>query len=98
MNSKKTADNTPDLSDMMETGKFSYNANAVLLLYPENRELYKLKEDSILVIDYGKNKLSHFKGIQRVTFKTSRGIIEEIYESNTRGSEVSKQAVFNALN
>jgi len=98
MNPKKNADYTPDLSDMMETGKFSYNANAVLLLYPENRELYKLKEDPVLVIDYGKNKLSHYKGIQRVTFKTSRGIIEEIYGFDSESTEGSKQAVFNALN
>jgi len=98
MKSKQNADFTPDLSDMMETGKFSYNANAVLLLYPESRELYKLQEDPILVIDYGKNKLSHFKGVQKVTFKASRGIIEEIYESDSKSSERSKQAVLNALN
>lgn len=99
--SKSNGDDSPDLADMMETGKFAYNANAVLLLYPENRESYKYDEEPILVVDYGKNKLSSFKGIQQMKFKTAKGIVEEIYNplsfNRSEAAANSSKAVFDAL-
>jgi len=68
---------TPDVSDLMETGKFAYNANLVLLLYPQDIEKFKQDDEPILVMDYAKNKLSHYKGYQELIFTRAKGIISE---------------------
>ena len=52
----------------METGKFKYNANLVLLLYPDNPEEYDTQESPTLNVKYAKNKLSHYRGTDKVTF------------------------------
>lgn len=62
--------NTPTVDSIMETGKFKYNANLILLLYPENMDFdnYDTQEDATIEIKYAKNKLSHYRGIDTVTF------------------------------
>ena len=66
----------PTVSDIMETGKFGYNANVVWLLsadYKESKDGNELE----LSLNYEKNKLSHFKGYQPLTFIKSKGIVKE---------------------
>ena len=69
-------DKAPTTHDIMETGKFGYNANVVWLLsnsklpLPTENELY-------LAMHYSKNKLSHFKGTQTLKFVKGKGIVEE---------------------
>ena len=66
----------PTVSDIMETGKFGYNANVVWLLsadYKESKDVNELE----LSLNYEKNKLSHFKGYQPLTFIKSKGIVKE---------------------
>ena len=79
---KKTKDEgknkRPSVSDIMETGKFGYNANVVWLLSPESFDATKINfNKDYLKLDYAKNKLSHFKGYQDIIFRKNKGIVEE---------------------
>lgn len=75
----KKEDEEPDIHDLMETGKFAYNANMVWLLYPseKDREKYDKEPESVLVLKYEKNKLAYFMGKQELRFKKTTGIITE---------------------
>lgn len=68
----------PTIHDLMETGKFSYNANLVWLLYPRNNGTFGKEGEPLLVLDYAKNKLSHFKGQQLLKFTKSIGRLSEV--------------------
>ncbi|MCX6170952.1 MAG: PriCT-2 domain-containing protein [Ignavibacteriales bacterium] len=66
----------PTLSDINETGKYAYNASVVLLLYPLNVD--QLKEDQCAIkMEFVKNKLSDYKGIQDLIFIRATGTMEE---------------------
>jgi replicative DNA helicase len=70
--------NKPPMNNaLMETGKFAYNANLVLLLYPDNWEDYDSQEEAILLMKYAKNKLSQFRGSEELIFKKTVSQIEE---------------------
>jgi len=80
---KKTSEDSAtkkrSVDDIMESGKFGYNANIVWLLSAsKNQEGLNLDEELKLNIEFGKNKLSHFKGYQELKFKKFTGTIEEI--------------------
>lgn len=66
----------PTIDDLMETGKFAYNANVVWLLYPKDA---KLKNDPRveLVLEFAKNKISDFKGEKELTFIRAKGKITQ---------------------
>ena len=64
----------PTIDDLMETGKFAYNANVVWLLYPEDQK-FKNDPEVKLKLEYAKNKISEFKGIQELTFVRAKGKI-----------------------
>ncbi len=71
------ADRTPTVDDLMETGKFAYNANLVWMLYPKNYEDFKTNDAPTLVLEFVKNKLSYFRGMLYLTFTKAQGRIEE---------------------
>lgn len=66
----------PTIDDLMETGKFAYNANVVWLLYPRDA---KLKNDPRveLVLEFAKNKISDFKGEKGLTFIRAKGKVTQ---------------------
>jgi len=65
--------------DIMESGKFGYNANVVWLLSAStNQEDVVQGEELKLTIEFSKNKLSHYKGFQELKFKKFTGTVEEI--------------------
>lgn len=72
--SKKTK---PTMHDLMETGRYAYNANVIWLLYPDDPDTVN-QSYQILSLEYAKNKLSDFKGIQGMDFTRSTGTIKEI--------------------
>jgi DNA primase catalytic core len=73
---EESKDKKPTVNDLMETGKFAYNANLVWLLYSNTQE--ELKQDEpLLTLEYVKNKLSDFRGNQSLTFKRATGTMEE---------------------
>jgi len=76
--SAEGANKKPDINDLMETGKFAYNANLVLLLYSKDRDKFKEEDAPLLALDYEKNKLSHYRGCQEIRFFKSKSIIEEV--------------------
>ena len=71
---RRDGNKPPIIDDLMETGKFAYNANLVLLLYPESWDAYDQEDEPILIMKYAKNKLSHFRGGTSLKFNraTSR--------------------------
>lgn len=56
------------IDDLMETGKFAYNANLVWLLYKPVEEESDNGNVQRLTLKYEKNKLSPFKGEQTIKF------------------------------
>jgi len=74
---KEGPDKPPTIHDLMETGKFAYNANLVLLLYPEKWEDYDNEDEAVLKMKYAKNKLSHYRLTDRLIFKRNTSRIAE---------------------
>ena len=73
---RREGNKPPIIDDLMETGKFAYNANLVWLLYSNTQE--ELKQDEpLLTLEYVKNKLSDFRGNQTLMFKRATGTMEE---------------------
>ncbi len=68
-------DKAPTLHDLMETGKFAYNANVVWLLYGKNEDLKN--SEPLLTLEYVKNKLSDYKGKQDIRFIRATGTMKE---------------------
>ncbi|MBK7867205.1 MAG: hypothetical protein IPJ75_09560 [Ignavibacteriales bacterium] len=66
----------PGMHDIMETGKYAYNANAILMLSMKNAE-NKLPV-SELKVEFVKNKFSSFKGEITLFFTRDKGIISEV--------------------
>jgi hypothetical protein len=64
----------------METGKFAYNANLVLLLYPEKWEEYDNSDSPMIVMKVAKNKLSHYRRSQLLRFNRATSRFEETGE------------------
>jgi hypothetical protein len=71
------ADRSPSIDDLMETGKFAYNANLVLLIYPEAWENYNSEDEPTLNLKYAKNKLSHVRTTGKIKFIRKTSQIEE---------------------
>jgi replicative DNA helicase len=71
------AGRTPTIDDLMETGKFAYNANLVLLVYPDDWDSYNTDDDPSLNMKYAKNKLSHFRNTTKIKFIRETSQIEE---------------------
>ncbi len=73
-------DKAPTIHDLMETGKFAYNANLVLLLYPQKMEDYDNEdiEKPLFYMKYAKNKLSHYRGRDRLEFERTTSRLTEV--------------------
>ncbi len=69
-------DKAPTVHDLMETGKFAYNANVVWLLYGKVNELKS--DEPALTLEYVKNKLSDYKGEQTLIFTRGTGTMREL--------------------
>ena len=65
----------PTLHDLMETGKYAYNANVVWLLSQYSSD--PINGLDTLTLEYAKNKLSDFKGEQYLLFDRAKGKIYE---------------------
>lgn len=69
-------DKAPTVHDLMETGKFAYNANVVWMLYGKSEDLKS--DEPTLTLEFVKNKLSDFKGIQYLSFRRATGTMREV--------------------
>lgn len=77
---KDGQDKNPTIHDLMETGKFAYNADLVILLYPENWEEYDDSDSPRIVMKVAKNKLSHYRRSQLLRFHRATSRFEETGE------------------
>lgn len=66
----------PGMHDIMETGKYAYNANAILMLSMKNAE--NKVNTSELKVEFVKNKFSSFKGDITLLFTRDKGIMSEV--------------------
>jgi hypothetical protein len=73
----KMENRPPGLEDFIEDGQFAHNANLALLMYPEQWEDYDKEEHPIVRMKYAKNKLSRYRGVQRLRFMRSTGRLVE---------------------
>jgi replicative DNA helicase len=90
--------NIPTLNDIMESGKYAYNADAVFMLYPENFEKFKSESEPVLIADVQKNKLSdftgqlHYKFVKYSAFLESTERIADKSESARKSRKGKKNA------
>jgi hypothetical protein len=81
----KNINGRPTLQNVMESGKYIYNANLVLFLHSPEQEINdKIQPILNLELIYAKNKLGSFKGINKLIFDKSCSIMYEksIHENN----------------
>jgi len=69
----KKVNREPTIHDLMETGKFAYNSDLVLLLHTETPD----SDDITIKLIYAKNKLSWFRASQELIFFRKISKIEE---------------------
>ncbi|MCX6133026.1 MAG: CHC2 zinc finger domain-containing protein [Ignavibacteriales bacterium] len=50
------------IHDIMETGKYGYNADLIWLLSPKDPDKYATEDEPIILMEFGKNKLESFRG------------------------------------
>ncbi|MBS3742329.1 MAG: hypothetical protein KGY74_09440 [Candidatus Cloacimonetes bacterium] len=69
----------PSLSDIMESGKYVYNSNLILMLYDktEVKQDDKAEPELNIGLIYAKNKLSHFKGERDLIFRPTYSRFDE---------------------
>lgn len=74
----KKKSKTPTIDDLMETGKFGYNANLSWLIYPEEKDRDTFDNDPkpTLLLKPGKNKLSHIKATRKIIFTRENNRME----------------------
>ena len=75
-NEDKTKKRT--MHDIMETGKYAYNADVIWLLSPENYESYDTEDEPVILLKFDKNKLASFRGYMELKFKRSMSTFEEM--------------------
>jgi DNA primase len=65
------ATTVPTMHDLMESGKYGYNADVVWLIYPENESSYRSEEKPRIKISFEKNKLSSNRDVMTMEFYRS---------------------------
>jgi hypothetical protein len=63
------------IHDIMETGKYGYNADVVWLLSPEDEANYATMDQPIILLEFGKNKLESFRGTMRLKFIREKSVM-----------------------
>ncbi len=74
-------DKKPTIDDLMESGKYAYNASVVWILYNEDNDDLNFHKP-VLNLEYCKNKVSEYKGVQKIVFARNSGIITEVANTN----------------
>ena len=67
--------NDRSIHDIMETGKYGYNADLIMLLSPKDPETYGSEDKPIIVANFGKNKLESFKGTMEFEFDRAKSVM-----------------------
>lgn len=64
------------IHDIMETGKYGYNADLIILLSPKDYDNYTNQDEPIIVADFGKNKLESFRGKMEFKFIRAKSVMK----------------------
>jgi replicative DNA helicase len=85
----------PTMNDIMETGKFAYNANVVFLMYTDTPEEL-LEDQPTIKLEYAKNKLSDYRKAQELYFERAKGLMKEtlISLAPSTPAKISKDDLF----
>ena len=75
-----SADRVPAIEDLMEAGRFASNANLVLLLYSDKLKYYNNDDEPLLNLKYTKNKLSQYRGTDKIKFIKRTSQIQEFHD------------------
>jgi DNA primase catalytic core len=72
------------IHDIMESGKYSYNADLIILLSPKDHDQYVLQDEPIIVADFGKNKLESFRGKMEFKFVRAKSVMTFVAGTKTQ--------------
>jgi DNA primase len=72
---------TRTINDIMETGKYGYNADLVILLTPKDLNNYMSQDTPIIKAVFGKNKLESFKGTMEFRFIRAKSVMQYVANS-----------------
>ena len=75
---------TRTIHDIMETGKYGYNADLVILLSPKDPSDYVRNDEPIIVADFGKNKLESFRGKMEFKFIRAKSVMTFVPGTTTQ--------------
>jgi replicative DNA helicase len=67
-----------DIHDIMETGKYGYNADLIILLSPKYPDTYGDQDEPIIKADFGKNKLESFRGTMEFKFIRAKSVMQYV--------------------
>ncbi len=63
------------IHDIMETGKYGYNADLIWLLSPQDPDTYATQDEPIILMQFGKNKLESFRGTMQLKFIREKSVM-----------------------
>jgi DNA primase catalytic core len=72
------------IHDIMESGKYSYNADLIILLSPKDQDQYIQQDEPIIVADFGKNKLESFRGKMEFKFIRAKSVMTFVAGTKTQ--------------
>jgi DNA primase catalytic core len=72
------------IHDIMETGKYGYNADLAILLSPKDPDAYASENEPIIVADFGKNKLESFRGKMEFKFIRAKSVMTPVPGTKTQ--------------
>jgi replicative DNA helicase len=75
---KNSINSAPTIQDIMETSKFAYNAQVIMMLHPDDVHSFKKNSESIVQLTIEKNKLSSFKGSLPLRFFKNSSLFLEM--------------------
>lgn len=70
------------IHDIMETGKYGYNADLIMLLSPKDSEMYGQQDNPTIVANFGKNKLESFRGTMEFEFIRAKSVMK--FKTNSK--------------
>ena len=73
---EESKNKVPTMHDLMESGKYGYNADVVWLLYPQDESLYRIQDQPTIVAAFEKNKLSSYRENMLFTFTRAQSLVE----------------------
>jgi replicative DNA helicase len=67
----------PSMHEIMETGKYAYNADVVWMLSPHDYDSYDVQDEPTIMLKFDKNKLAAYRGTMELKFVRAKSTFEE---------------------